>query len=169
VNRPKLISIALWAAIVSGIAWQKTAFAQQYLWGASATASSGVEGGSQGSLLRTRTRLRLGGDVRIDEAPDNIVAFGLLAEVEPRAGLGADARFVRTVGERFIVDAGVLGILAPASLYGACAGLTYRLPIARRAQAVLGPEMDVYFLGTDLPDGTVFWELRFQGGFRVDL
>jgi hypothetical protein len=144
--------------------------AQQYLIGASASVSSGVEGGGgQNALSRARTRLRLGGDLRIDESPDDILEFAAIAEIEPRSGFGADVRYARAAGDHFVVDVGLLGILAPASLYGACASLNYRLPISKRTQVVVGPEADFFFLGSDLPDGTVLWEIRLQGGLRVDL
>jgi hypothetical protein len=148
----------------------REARAQQYLIGGSATASSGIEGGgASGGMYRTRTRLRFGGDLRIDESPDDIFEFGAIAEVEPRSGFGADLRYARAAGDRFVIDAGLLGIVAPASLYGACAGLMYRLPISKRSQILVGPEADFFFLGSDLPDGTVIWQVRLVGGLRVDL
>ncbi len=149
--------------------WAKPAAAQQYLIGGTAAVSSGVEGGTQGNIFRTRTRLRIGGDVRIDESPDDILEFALQAEIEPRSGFGADVRYARAASEHLVLDAGLIGILAPASLYGVCGGVTYRLPIGKHAQITFGPEADFYFLGSDLPDGTVIWQLRFQGGIRVDL
>jgi hypothetical protein len=148
----------------------RDAAAQQYLIGGDVGVSSGLEGGGNPSMMQlARTRLRLGADLRIDESPDDILEFGMLAEIAPKSGFGADLRYARMAGDRFVVDAGILAILAPSSLYGVCAGLTYRLPLSQRAQITLGPEADFYFLGSDLPDGTVVWELRFQGGLRVDL
>jgi hypothetical protein len=145
------------------------AVAQQYLYGADVSLSSGLEGGGPNPAAKTRTRLRLGADLRVDESPEDVLQVGLLAEVEPRSGFGGDLRYARAAGERFVLDAGVLGILAPSSLYGVCAGLTYRLPLSKRTQIELGPEGDFFFLGTDLPDGVVVWQFRFLGGFRVDL
>ncbi len=156
------------AAIVAALAWAAPAGAQQYLVGADAAVSSGIEGGGVG-LFRTRTRLRLGADVRVDEFPEDILEVGLLAEVEPRSGFGADVRYARMAGEHFVFEAGVMAILAPDTLYGVCGGATYRLPLGKRVQITLGPEADFFFLGTDLPRGTVIWQLRFQGGLRVDL
>jgi hypothetical protein len=167
--RTLLKASLLTATFCAFATWPGVASAQQYLIGGSGAVSSGVEGGSQGALYRTRTRVRLGADLRIDESPDDILEFGLQAEVEPRSGFGADLRYARAASDRFILDAGILGILAPASLYGVCAGLTYRLPLSKRSQITLGPEADFYFLGSDLPDGTVIWQMRFQGGLRVDL
>jgi hypothetical protein len=146
------------------------ASAQQYLIGGDASVSSGIEsGGADGGLFRTRTRLRIGGDLRIDESPDDIFEFAGVAEIEPRSGFGADLRYARAASEHFVLDVGLIGIFAPESLYGACAGLTYRLPISKKTQITLGPEGDFFFLGTDLPDGTVLWQIRFSGGLRVDL
>jgi len=150
-------------------AWTTSASAQEYLIGADMGISGGLEGGGQPPQMRlTRTRLRLGADLRIDESPDDILEFGALAELAP-AGFGADLRYARMAGEHFVLDAGILAILVPESLYGVGAGLTYRLPISKRTQITLGPEADFFFLGADLPDGVVIWQIRLQGGIRVDL
>jgi hypothetical protein len=154
---------------VTANVWPAEARAQQYLIGATGEVSSGMEGGGQLAMRRTRTRLRLGGDLRIDESPDDIFEFAVLAEVEPQSGFGGDIRYARMVGTHFMVDAGILGIFAPSSLYGVGAGLTYRLPITKSSQVTFGPEADFFFLGTDLPDNIMLWQLRFQAGFRVDL
>ena len=161
---------AAWLAVACAATWTADASAQQYLIGANLGLSSGIEGGGAlGGLDMARLRMRLGADLRIDESPDDILEFGLLAELLPKSGFGADVRYERAASDRFFVDAGALAILAPASLYGVCAGLTYRLPISKRTQITLGPEADFFFLGTDLPDGTVIWQVRVQGGVRVDL
>lgn len=162
------------AALVAGCAVLGAAGgearAQQFLIGGDASATSGIEGGGAlGNLYRTRTRLRIGADLRIDESPDDIFEFAALAEIEPKSGFGADVRYARMAGEHFVVDVGLLGILAPSSLYGACAGLTYRMPLSKKVQLTIGPEGDFYFLGADLPDGTVIWQVRLGGGLRVDL
>ncbi len=170
-------SLRHWPSALAGVAFSlvvtaapRSASAQEYIYGADAGISSGIEGGGpQGILRMTRTRLRLGVDARINEAPDDILEVGLLAEILPKSGFGADVRYARMAGQRFVLDVGLTSILAPGSLYGACAGLTYRLPISKTVQITLGPEGDFYFLGSDLPDGVVIWQLRLQGGLRVDL
>ncbi len=153
---------------VAGALAPSPALAQQYLIGADAGLSSGIEGGGNVGPRLTRTRLRLGADLRIDESPEDIFEFGVLAELTPRSGFGADLRYARAAGDHFRLEAGVLGILAPSSLYGACAALVYRLPISKKAQLEISPEGDFFFLGTDLPDKVVIWQLRLQGGIRVD-
>jgi len=148
----------------------RPAGAQKYLIGASAGASSGVEGGGpQGTMAMTRTRVRIAVDARVDESPEDLLLGGLDAEVTPTSGIGADLRYGRMVGDRVVLSAGILGILAPWTLYGACAVFEYRIPIAQRFQITIAPEGDVFFLGTDLPDGTAIWQFRLNGGLRADL
>lgn len=169
--KPWVIRSTIFLAAVCGAQMREgAAAAQQYLIGADAAVSSGIEGGgAQGGFARTRTRLRLGGDIRIDESPDDIFEFAAIAEIEPHSSVGATVGYARAAGQHFVVDASLLGILAPASLYGVSAGLTYRLPISKRTTFTIGPEADFFFLGSDLPDGTVIWQARLQGGLRVDL
>jgi len=164
--RPRLAAAAF---VVALVAFPQQSRAQQYLIGAEGAVSSGMEGGGGEPMRRTRTRIRLGADLRIDESPDDIFEFGALAEIEPQSAFGGDLRYGRMIGEHFLIDAGFIGILAPSSLYGACAGLTYRLSISKSSQVIFGPEADFFFLGTDLPDNVMLWQLRFEAGFRVDL
>jgi hypothetical protein len=157
------------AALLGALAVAPPARAQQYLIGADASLSSGVEGGGAEGFYRARTRLRLGADLRVDEFPDDILEASLLAEIEPRSGIGADVRYARMAGDHIVFDAGVLAIVAPASLYGVSGGVTYRLPLSKRVQITFGPEADFFFLGTDLPNATIIWQVRVNGGVRVEL
>ncbi len=168
-NRTSRMILTVVPVLLALVALPEVAHAQQYLIGATGGLSSGMEGGGGDPMRRTRTRLRFGGDLRIDESPDDILEFGMLAEVEPQSGFGGDIRYARMVGSHFVVDAGFMGIVAPSSLYGVCTGLTYRLDITKSSQITVGPEADFFFLGTDLPDNVMLWQLRFQAGFRVDL
>jgi hypothetical protein len=120
-------------------------------------------------MAMTRTRVRIAVDARVDESPQDVAIVGLDAEVTPTAGIGADLRYGRILGDRVVLSAGILGILAPWSLYGACGVLEYRIPVAKGVQITLAPEADVFFLGTDLPDGTAIWQFRLNGGLRADL
>ena len=165
-RRTGFAPLALASSVLASAA---PANAQQYLVGGEADLSPGMEGGGQVSIRPSRLRLRLGGDARVDESPDDILQFGLLAELVPRAGFGGDVRYARMAGEHFVVDIGGTCIVAPSSIYGVTAGLTYRWALSKRSQVTFGPEGDFYFLGTDLPSGVVIWQARFMGGFRVDL
>lgn len=156
------------ALVLAGLAlFARKAAAQQYLVSGSAEVAQGVD--IAGGLRQTRTRLRLGVDLSIDESPKDAVSAALIAEVEPRGSVGADLRYVRFFGERVMLNAGVIGILAPSSLYGATVGMKYRFPLAKSLWLLAGPEANFYFLGTDLPDGTVITQLLLQAGLRVDL
>src|SRR5271154_4396189 len=97
-SRPFRRSLAACALALTSLTLSRDVLAQQYLIGADAGLSSGIEGGGQPPQMRlTRTRLRLGGDLRIDESPDDIFEFGVLAELEP-AAFGADLRYARMAG-----------------------------------------------------------------------
>jgi hypothetical protein len=158
-------------ALVTATLSARAASAQQYLLGASAQIASGIDGGggSRSSLMRSRTRLRLGGDARIDESPKDILGAAILVEVERHATLGVDARYMRQVGRRFIVNAGAIGYLVPATLIGPSVGFDLQVPLGSSAAVTVGPEFNVFVLGTDLPDGTVIWQGLLQIGIHVDL
>ena len=148
-----------------------TASAQQYLIGASAQLASGVDGGggTSSAFMRTRTRIRLGCDLRIDESPEDVFGAALLAQIEPRAAFGVDVRYFRAVSPKVTVNAGALGYLAPSSLFGPSAGLDMRFPAGAKTFVTLGPEVNFFVLGSDLPDGTFIWQALLQVGAHVDL
>jgi hypothetical protein len=155
--------------LLGGLASSRPAAAQQYIAGATAQVGSGIAGGAHGQLMRARTRLRIGADLRVDESPEDIFGAALLAEVEPHASIGADIRYMRAVGKRFVLHAGALGYVAPATLFGGAAGVEVRVPLSVSSALTFGPELNVFFLGSDLPDGTVFWQGLLQAGIHVDL
>jgi len=155
--------------LLVGVAIAPRADAQQYIAGAAAEVGSGIAGGAHGQMMRARTRLRLGGDLRVDEDPEDIYGAALLAEVEPRASIGADVRYMRAVGRRFVLHVGGLGYFAPATLFGGAAGVEVRVPLGASSALTFGPEASFFFLGSDLPDGTVFWQGLLQAGIHVDL
>ncbi|MBX3186765.1 MAG: hypothetical protein KF819_07105 [Labilithrix sp.] len=157
-------SLVLAAAIC---ALPRPSAAQQYLPAASAYVGSGLEGGGRG-FQRARTRLRLGFELRMDEAPEDALVVAGLVDLEPRAAFGADLRYVRSLGPNFALSAGAVGYFVPATLFGPCAGLEVRIPMSKRASFVAGPDVAVFALGTDLPDGIVIWQALMQGGLRVD-
>lgn len=146
--------------------------AQELLIGASAQAASGMQGGGRGDasgIFRARTRLRIGADLRVDESPKDIWMIALVADVEPRSAFGADVRYARALGTHFVVDAGLLSYFAPSTLFGAVAGLDYRLPISTSTAFTIGPDAAFFALGSDLPDGNVLWQVLLQAGIRADL
>lgn len=144
----------------------RPADAQELLVAGTAAAHSGVESSGK-TFQRARTRLRIGAELRVDESPNDGLAFAALVDLEPRAAFGGDLRYVRTVSERFALNAGAIGYAAPGTLLGAVAGAEIRFKVGKSAAVVLAPEVTVFFLGTDLPNNNIFWQGLMGGGIRV--
>jgi len=146
------------------------ASAQELRLGAEADVLAGVEGGGSdyaAGVRRARTTLRLGVSGWVDESPENIISAAAIAELEPRATIGADLRYTRLVGELFAFHAGAIGIIAPRHMIGATFGMAFRIPIADAFAVSVGPTANLYFLGSDLPNSNVMWQGMLQGGVRV--
>lgn len=145
--------------------------AQQWQLGGEATVSTGLEGGGdpRGVFRRTRTTMRVGVDARVDERPNEIFSAGLLMEVEPRTSFGLDVRYGRLLSPHWTVDAGAVGFLKPETLFGVTAGATMRDRPGRGFAFTVGPRINVFFLGSDLPTGRPIWQVLVCGGVHVDL
>lgn len=158
------------AALALGLAafWPASASAQEYLPAGAAYVASGIEGAGSG-FQRARTRLRIGGELRVDEAPDEAIFAAVLVDIEPKTAFGGELRYVHTLGSHVAVGAGAIAYLAPGLLLGPTAGLEVRVPLTSKTFLVAGPEAAVFALGSDLPDGVVIWQALFQIGFRADL
>lgn len=144
--------------------------AQELKLAAAADVASGLDGGTYAGgvgIRRARTTLRLGVDAHVDETPENSIAASLLLEIEPHAAVGVDVRYQRMFGHRIALDLGLSSLLAPATLFGAVIGATYRIPVAPRVMFTIGPAITGYFLGSDLPTGTIVWQVLVRGGVRV--
>ncbi|MFO0592819.1 MAG: hypothetical protein U0441_35070 [Polyangiaceae bacterium] len=159
------------ASILATIALvSKPAHAQQWVLAGTADAASGVEAGTylRGmGMRRLRTTLRFGIDASVDEQPQNIFAAALLIEIEPHAAVGADIRLLRNVWKGLSVEIGATGYLAPYSLLGATVGATYHVPLMKNVWFTVGPSLNGYFIGSDLPAGTILWQGLMRGGLRV--
>jgi hypothetical protein len=147
----------------------RPAAAQEYLLGASGQIATGVVDGSRSAMTLARTRLRLGLDLRIDEFPKDVIAAGILAEIEPHASFGVDLRYVREVGPKFSLNIGAVGFLAPETLIGPAVGLDYKIRLTTAVAITVGPEFNVFVLGSDLPDGTIIWQALLQVGIHANL
>jgi hypothetical protein len=115
------------------------------------------------------TLFRIGGEMLLSDIPGPRVAAGLLLTFEPHTAVGADLRYVHLVGDRFALHVGALGTFAPGSLFGATAGAEFRLPLGRRAAITLGPSLQAFFIGNDLPENFVIWQGLFHVGVHVKL
>jgi hypothetical protein len=145
--------------------------AQSWVYGGTAGFSTGLEGNGEqnGGPRVARTRLRLDVDLHVDEFPQEKFGFGILADVLPRAAFAVDGHYIRSLSPKFDLAVGGIGYLAPATLFGPSVDLWYRLPLSKGAALVVGPELNVFVLGSDLPDGTVIWQGLIQVGIHADL
>ena len=167
-TRPKRFAVAsvLVLATVSN-----TAVAQRYVPAATFNVASGMQGGGgrEVSLLRAPTRFRLGAELHIDEDPTNGLGVAVLLDLEPRARVGADLRYVRTFSKSFAITAGAIGYITPGTMIGPTASLEVRHPIGKALWLTAGPEVNVFVVGIDIPDRTVVWQTLLHLGLRVDL
>jgi hypothetical protein len=146
----------------------REARAQQYLIGVSGEVSDGIEMGTSVPFKPARIRARLGADLRVDEFPDDIFCFGLLADLVPRTEFGVDARYARMLGKHFEVNVGGIAYVAPSTLFGPSVDLKYHVVLSPSAALIFGPEVNVFVLGSDLPDGTVFVQTLLTAGIHAN-
>ncbi len=147
-----------------------SASAQQWLLGGSAQLGSGIQAGGGGALQleRARTTLRLGADARVDEFPKDRFGVALVVELEPHTSLGFDVKYMRQVGAIDLSIGGV-GFIYPQSLVGPACGADYHLHLSKTMDLLVGPRIDVFAIGSDLPSGSVVWQVLLQVGIHVDL
>lgn len=131
---------------------------------------AGLEGGGEGDasgVRRSRTTLRFGLEGWVDEQPHHRWSAALLAELEPKTGVGLELRYTRVFWDDFAAFAGATGILAPDQLIGVTAGVGWRPLFTEDLGITVGPAVTTYFIGNDLPDGLVLWQTNLQVGARV--
>lgn len=146
----------------------RVAGAQQYLIGVSGEASDGIEVGTSVPFKLARIRARLGADLRVDEFPDDIFCVGVLIDLVPHAEFGVDLRYAHMLGKHFEVNVGGIGYVAPSTLFGPSADLKYHLSLSGSADLIVGPEVNVFVLGSDLPEGTVFVQALLEVGVHAN-
>lgn len=164
--------ISAWAAGLAIATFASLAQAQQYMVGGAAEVMTGVEGGVGSFKIvpqRARTTLRLGGDLSIDEFPKDIVSAAVLLEIEPKASAGLDVRYARLFGNRLTAGVGAIGILLPKSLIGGSFDVQARFRLASRLQLTVGPMINIFVVGSDLPDNSVVWQGMLRVGIHANL
>jgi hypothetical protein len=161
------------AAGVGALAFAPAARAQQFQPSAIAELSSGVEGGGSANaagVRRARTTLRLGAELRLDEAPREAWGVAALVEIEPHASFGADLVYAHALGQRFRVHAGAVGFFAPETLFGPTLGAQiYLTRPSAPMRLVVGPVFQAFVAGTDLPTGQVLLQGLLRFGVHADL
>jgi hypothetical protein len=145
------------------------AHAQKWMMSGISEVASGFEGGGgrAQSMGRAQTRMRIGADLYVDESPEDVFGGAFLVALEPRTAFGIDGRYTRVVRKRFALSGGAIAYFQPGTLAGPVAAFEYRHPISEGFLVTAGPEMNVFVVGTDLPDKTVLWQALFHVGFRV--
>jgi hypothetical protein len=161
------------ASGLGALAFAPDAHAQQFQPAAVAELGSGVEGGGSASaagIRRARTTLRLGGELRLDEAPRESWGLAAVVEIEPHTSFGADFIYAHALGQRFRVHAGAVGFLAPETLFGPTLGAQIYLgrPTAP-TRFVVGPVFQAFVAGTDLPSRQVLLQGLIRFGIHADL
>jgi hypothetical protein len=160
-------SLLLTAALLTSPA----AFAQKWVMSGLSQLSSGLEGGGgkKTQTERAQTRVRVGADMFVDERPDDIFGAAVLVAVEPKTAFGLDFRYTRVVRQKWAFSGGAIGYFQPGSLVGPVASAEYRMPMGKDFIFTVGPEANVFVLGSDLPDRTVIWQGLLLVGLRVGL
>ncbi len=133
---------------------------------------SGVEGGTvdgQTEWQRARTRLTAGSTFHVDEFPEEAWGFRAFVEFEPRAGVGAEGRYLRWLSDSFGAYAGVTAAFAPETLFGGGIGLEFNIPLAEKTRLYVEPSFTALPLGTDLPSGSVLMWGLLSVGVSLDL
>jgi hypothetical protein len=132
---------------------------------------TGLEGGDAGKgkieWQRARTRISAGVEIRSDEDADQGVAFRAFAEIEKRGSVGGEARYVRWASPTFGLYAGLIGTLAPETLFGG--GIGARFLIGKKAGIWIEPSFNALPLGSDLPGDTILLWALVNGGVRFGL
>jgi hypothetical protein len=166
---------APWTASLALLAWLLPSPASAQSWSTDARfgVGTGFEGGNPGTgsvaWHRARTRAVFGLDLVADEAAYSALGFRGFVELEHNLSLGGDLRYVRWVTPGLGLFAGFAGVLAPKYLLGADAGATFVIPLGKKLDLFLEPELSAFPLGSDLPDGSiVVWALLNAGiGFHL--
>ena len=164
--RPMLMLVLLTACLCApSVAW-----GQQAKLAGLFDLHTGIEGGSGAvrGVRRTRTTFRAGAELWIDERPEDRVGVSALVEMEPRATVGADLRYMRLFGD-LVLHAGAVGVVAPNWMIGTTFGGAYRIGFAKRFAVSVGPTINVYFYGGDLPKDQILWQAMLTAGLRVSL
>ena len=162
------------SAATLALLWATSAWAGEgWLIDGEAGLATGVEGADPGSgsleWQRARTRIVAGLQLRTDENESDGTAFRAFAEIEKRGSVGGEARYARWIHPTVGVYAGVIGTIAPETLFGGTFGGHFIIPFGERVGIFVEPSFSAMPLGSDLPgDSVLMWGL-LSAGVRLGL
>ena len=117
----------------------------------------------EGLFQRARTRVVVPFTFRSDEEMSQGLGLVGIFELEPKVGLGLEARYVRWMGKAFSGFVGVPAIIAPKTLVGVDVGVDLVIPMGKFG-IFIEPSLAAMPLGTDLPgDHVLLWALLSAG------
>ena len=147
--------------------------AQRHLLDGQLGIGTGLEGGDPGDggvgWKRARARIIAGLDLRVDETEHEGYGFRAFVELEKRATLGGEARYLRWFSPKVGGYLGAIGTIAPETLFGGGVGLTFLVPMGSKTSLFLEPSFSALPLGSDRAgDSVLIWGL-FSAGLRAGL
>ncbi len=164
------VSVSL-ATIVGAITLAAPAVAQQHLIDGEFGVGTGLEGGdARGDGVewkRARLRILAGVDLRVDETAGEGWGFRGFVELEQRATLGDEVRYLRWFSPSVGGYVGAIGTMTPETLAGVGVGARFLIPLGSKTSIFLEPSFNALPLGSDVPgDSVLVWAL-FNAGLRA--
>jgi hypothetical protein len=162
--------IGVMTALVASTTPTRSASAQEWLISGLADVGGGLEGGGPANahFQRARTTVRAGFELRSSEAKSEIWSLAARTELEPHTSFAVEGRYEHLFGKFLVLGIGANAIVLPESMFGITASASYRKSLGKGLELALGPELDVYVFGSDLPDKKPIWQLYFFGGLRAE-
>ncbi|MEZ4224512.1 MAG: hypothetical protein R3B13_26415 [Polyangiaceae bacterium] len=166
-------SLALGTTLACLLASQAASAGEGWLIDGEAGLGTGLEGADPGSgnieWQRARTRILAGVQLRTDENESEGTALRAFAELEKRGSVGGEARYSRFIHPTLGAYIGVIGTVAPETLFGGTVGAHFIIPFGDRVGIFIEPSFSAMPVGSDLPgDGVLMWGL-LSAGVRLGL
>jgi hypothetical protein len=147
--------------------WPSAAVAQSWVTDVQLSMATGLEGADTGIGLgwqRARTRVVLGVDLGNDEVGYEAYGARAFVEMERSVSVGAELGYVRYVLPELSLFFGGVAVLAPETLFGGTASVTYVFSLGQRLGIPIWGSINALPLGSDRPgDGIVVWTLLGVG------
>jgi hypothetical protein len=149
------------------LSWPGAAHAQSWVSDVQLSLATGLEGGDTGLGLmwqRARTRVVLGFDLGNDETSNEAYGVRAFVEMERSVSVGAELGYLRWVLPELNVFFGGVAVLAPDTLIGGTAAITYILPLGKRLGIPIWGSLNALPLGSDRSgSGVIVWTLLGVG------